>query len=370
MICTIPFKCVIPSCYNERYLYNAYCSTQCELLDINHKYACDNNLFEVDGFYGPPWPIGFSQDSLRDYSTVECHNDNDIVYNKNEIDDNQYNFDSEKSYYHNNKRFKRKDDDNHQISRSRDNDINKIILFDDNIHDDGQIKNDGKNEHDNDFPDSHKYDHHDNKNIEKARLDFDHHNDDVNNNYQFNRNDDRHDEYNCNHNNDCHCNRNYCSGKYTNRLNNRNVNKIHQNDRKLIYNHYNSNNYYSSNRIDEYKDYHKDKVPYDLSDNIDDDDDNNNDMIKTTCLPLLNINSTTATSVAVTSLLSSSVPSLFVPSTIIAKKASCCINNNCNHNHNNNIIDDDFWQSSKPLQKNKKLIQVSIRKALNNHQRL
>ena len=78
----VGLKCVIPTCLNNRCLYNAYCSMQCEFVDIDHKYATRCNLFNVDGFFGPPWPIGFSQDSLDEDSIHELN-----LYRKDSLKD-------------------------------------------------------------------------------------------------------------------------------------------------------------------------------------------------------------------------------------------------------------------------------------------
>ena len=51
--------CVIPICYNTKNVYEAYCSKNCERKDPIRYFASLRNLFELEGYFGPPWPSGF-----------------------------------------------------------------------------------------------------------------------------------------------------------------------------------------------------------------------------------------------------------------------------------------------------------------------
>ena len=75
--------CVIPSCLNERNQFKAYCSTNCENNDPCRQFARLNNLHELEGFYGPPWPKGFyirrrNQNNLMSPGCLFDEGDDDV----------------------------------------------------------------------------------------------------------------------------------------------------------------------------------------------------------------------------------------------------------------------------------------------------
>lgn len=50
--------CVVPGCSGIRQPFQAHCSKKCRQLDEDNQFANFNDLFEVAGYFGPPWPPG------------------------------------------------------------------------------------------------------------------------------------------------------------------------------------------------------------------------------------------------------------------------------------------------------------------------
>lgn len=58
--------CVISQCAGKRQQYSPYCGPDCARLDPFKVAAHKHDLYEIDGFFGPPWPLGIFERTSDD----------------------------------------------------------------------------------------------------------------------------------------------------------------------------------------------------------------------------------------------------------------------------------------------------------------